>query len=132
MGTQMCLRIKNQLILLISLYIPFTNVKGNQSNRLILDSQENFQTQIDLSRRLLDGFQNFQNFPSLFFLWAIHFCHLQMPETKSRDFSSVMKKCFGKYLILPESRTPIDPADHIELNLRGPILRNWYQWFMEG
>ena len=48
-------------------YIPFTNVKGNQANQLILDTQEKFQTQIDLSRRIFDGFQKIQKCSSFFF-----------------------------------------------------------------
>ena len=42
------------------LYISFTNVKGNQSNQLILDFRGKFRTKINLSRRIFDGFQNFR------------------------------------------------------------------------
>ena len=51
-----------QAICLISLYISFTNVKGNQSTQLILDPRRKFRTQIDLSQRFLMDFKNFNIF----------------------------------------------------------------------
>ena len=51
---------ENQLIWLISLYISFTSVKGNQANLLILDSRGKFHTKINLSLGIFDEFQNFK------------------------------------------------------------------------
>ena len=69
-SVEFTLRIENQSICLISLYISFTSVKGNQANLLIFNLSwgilDPFHTKIDPSRGIFNEFQNFQNCSSLF------------------------------------------------------------------
>ena len=77
-------------ICLISLYIAFTNIKGNQANRWFRKKIRSNFTKIEISTLKNQNFgKSPKYFPLYFSVWS-RFCGLEIPETYFRGDSSLV------------------------------------------
>ena len=75
------MRIQNKLILLVSLYIPFTNIKGIQANRLNFGLIWTLREFSKLKSTYLGEFlRDFKNSKKnvITFVWVIDFCNVEV------------------------------------------------------